>query len=794
MSLFAAAIFVFGHLPNTVLANVGLFDEGIQLSLPGFIGHGLIPFRDFYVPYGPGNGFIGAVASLFIGTSILANRVLFVLLKAAVAGLATYLATRRRGLWAGFFMAILAMSFSTAATYVMFFACLIGGLITLIGWKEDADPLTKPASGNIARLTVAGALFGLGAWFRFEFGFILLVWSWLAANRNRSADEPRWPWVFWLPWLAAAAPYLVVVLSGGADELFYALRYAFLDYGKYRGVDIHLGDPWQLVGQITSNSPIGWGPLIIAVSYWAAIVGLPLLIVGPVLDRFRISVRPFARDRSRIVILMVAVCLFAMYSLSVRGDYGHASQLILPIWLTLLWSRFRWPGLGKGILISVVVVSLIAGNALTLDRWHAAAASWDEHGAAPFPRAARVPFAGSDAEQLADLLQMWTAIGSPDRVFVANRINDITHVNAVAVYWMLQAKPATWMTVFDPGFADQEQYQKIMARDLCTTQSPVVLMHTPRSPEHPPSLRFSSYLDRYLALNYTLFGRNERFDLRLPSGAPCAFPDDSYGFSDLEARRVELMEAGDIIPAAVIGEWQLEKSQDPGLRGDRILIAEQVGLWHPLTDVTGIYRELLQNWRAARSDSPPDKPLTVDLDPAAPGVTGVALYVDGLLAVRDAGAGFEVKTAPNELFLAALERDPSLGGVELLQHSLQRGDPGFLDAAELAYDDAPDNPGAAEQYGIALFDAKDYADAIEIFAIGLEHAPDTVAARLVNHIGSALRGTGDLACSAAAYTTAVDRGYEPAATRLAEVEAEGGTAANCADREVLDLLATRDSS
>jgi hypothetical protein len=788
LSLGAAAAYLFGHLPGTVLTPVGLFDEGLQMAVPFFVENGLTIFQDFYIPYGPGNGYLGALVSALVGDSILASRVWFALMSALLAAIVTFLIYRRRGLLAGVFMAILAMSFSTWSTYVMTYLLLVAGVTTLVGWSRDANALIAGGERNDLRLVTAGVLFALAAWFRFEYALVLVAWSVLVVSRP-DRESGRWRHMFWLPWFVGAAPYLYAVARGGGDELYYALHYAAFDYSRYRGIDADLTRVLDLGGQIASGSTIEWGAFTIAMSFVAAWIGLLLLAVGPLLDRVAPSWRPFAVDKSRVTVLLVAITVLAAYSLSVRGDDGHASQLVLPLWLLLLWNPFRWPRVGRVLLIGIAVLAIVAGQALTLDRWQAAKAAWDESGSPLVPGAARVVFLGEDDAQLAHLQSMWTDIGAPPEVFVANRSNDLTHLNAAIVYWLLEAEPSSWLTTFDPGFADQESYQQLIVDDLCESQSPIVLAQAGRSGEHPEDLRFSPYLDRFFALNYELYDRNERFDLRLLEGDECLFPDEGIGFDELEELRIRRLGEGDLTTAAIVGEWQLESVTDADIAGDRILLAEHAGLYHPLEELQGVQQRLLRNWRLARSESPPPGPLAIGLDMSEAEMTGFSLYVNGLLTSRDLGLGIEVDIPPNDWFLEAVERDPSIGSLELLQRSLDRRSPGFREVAELIYLNHPRNAGALEQYGIALFDDKEYQGALEIFGRAAAEAFHDDVGRMMNHVGSALRATGDLDCSAAAYRAAVDVGFEASSGRLSGVVAEGGVASECCDQEVLDILA-----
>src|SRR4051812_38646894 len=73
------------------------FDEGIQLSSGWFISQGELPLRDFYQPYGPAFGLPGTIGRWLFGDGLFADRLVYMLMPAALTTVAYVWMTRRRG-------------------------------------------------------------------------------------------------------------------------------------------------------------------------------------------------------------------------------------------------------------------------------------------------------------------------------------------------------------------------------------------------------------------------------------------------------------------------------------------------------------------------------------------------------------------------------------------------------------------------------------------------------------------------------------------------------------------------
>jgi len=325
LALVTFTLFVLLHAPTTVLWTVGIFDEGLQLASGAFAEKGLVAFRDYYVPYGPANAYMLAALRLVGLDSIVASRVLLLLLNGAAAGLATYLIMRKRGIFAAVVIGSLAVVFPPALSYAGVVLLTLAAFLTAIGWRLGPlkRPLVEePTTGSNLRLLVVGMLLALAVWFRWEFGVILAVWSVLVLRRPESTRAVRVQLSI-VPLALASAPYVAIVVLGGAGNLLDAIKYAVFVYPRYRRLSFPSDAPRELIGAIWSDQAIPYGQFAVTVSFFAVAIGLLLIAMGPMADRSQRMrwVRVFESDDTRMIVMVGATAAFLSTGLAwLAGD------------------------------------------------------------------------------------------------------------------------------------------------------------------------------------------------------------------------------------------------------------------------------------------------------------------------------------------------------------------------------------------------------------------------------------------------------------------------------------------
>ncbi|HEX8647562.1 MAG TPA: hypothetical protein VF715_11725 [Thermoleophilaceae bacterium] len=231
--LFAGAALLSGI---TVLDGVQPNDEGLMLQAAARIAAGEVPYSDFWWYYPPGQPYLLAGLWELFGPSLLAWRVVRVLVDAAVAVLAFELARRRTGAgaharWlplAAWLAAACAMAFPSGPhPFPIALALALGALLA-----AERRPL------------LAGVLLGLCAVWRLEFaayaGLGIAVAHALSAGprRERAGRLGR---VAGAATAAGALLYLPVVLAAGVGRSWEMLiEYPLLDFGDYQSLPFPL--------------------------------------------------------------------------------------------------------------------------------------------------------------------------------------------------------------------------------------------------------------------------------------------------------------------------------------------------------------------------------------------------------------------------------------------------------------------------------------------------------------------------------------------------------------------------
>ena len=200
--VFVAAVLLAGV---TIRDGIGPHDEGLILAAAGRIADGQLPYRDFWTNYGPAEPVLLAGLVKLFGPSLLAWRIVRVLVGGVVAVLCLRIArawgvgerwAAAAGLAAG---SAVAWPLTSAPT-VFALAPALGVLVVL------ATPHLEWSTG---RLIGAGLLAGLAAWLRPELGLAaglggLLLTGGLAPAFRFAAVATATVAVLYLPFILAA--------------------------------------------------------------------------------------------------------------------------------------------------------------------------------------------------------------------------------------------------------------------------------------------------------------------------------------------------------------------------------------------------------------------------------------------------------------------------------------------------------------------------------------------------------------------------------------------------------------
>src|ERR1700682_5168582 len=197
----ATAVILFFVLATVrfMVAPLDRYDEGVTLTKAALTAAGQIPFREYWITYGPLDTYILAAAFKAIGVNVVGERALGVVVLVLIAGLGyaaplvggAYAVTGRRGLRGGMRLLLTGLisvvPISVPAFNSAFLANLIGVTAVLAFlYSLDRDQRRWPL--------LTGALVGLASFSRPEFALALglgLLAGYAAMGLNDRAVRER---------------------------------------------------------------------------------------------------------------------------------------------------------------------------------------------------------------------------------------------------------------------------------------------------------------------------------------------------------------------------------------------------------------------------------------------------------------------------------------------------------------------------------------------------------------------------------------------------------------------------
>jgi hypothetical protein len=387
------------------------YDGGITASAGTFILHGRLPYRDFWMLYGPLTGYLAAGMTALLGNEIWVLR---------LAGLLIVMATTVLGY--GLVGARLPM-IPRVATAV------IAGLIPVYNVGLDLGPwalamalalgaILVIRSGGKRSLLLAGVLIGLASLVRLDVGAYCLIAAVIATRDIRPA---AWAAAVVLP--VAAMFMLAVPLDSLVEQLIW---YPVVGPRSFRGIP-----PPALWAVIDPEWTFGW------LLYWPPL-GLIVLAIAR-------RVRSGSIPREDLALLTFAV-LCRLQTLG-RADADHSAQAAIP---AILLVGYVFSGdlsrvgrltlaLATGLFIAIAALPLI---------WLVAP---------------RDPY---DAALTAavDYVRDHTAPDEP--IFAGEVRNRYALLNPLLVYYLADRPSGVRDTMYNPGVTTTARTQQRMVVDL----------------------------------------------------------------------------------------------------------------------------------------------------------------------------------------------------------------------------------------------------------------------------------------------------------------------------------------
>jgi hypothetical protein len=510
IQLTGIALFVALASLRFLVAPLDRYDEGVTLTDGMLTAAGHLPFRDFWMTYGPLDVYVLAAVFHLLAINVVVERLLGVAVL-LLLGVAAYAITGRLGL-SGAMRLLLTGLISAGALAVpaftsAFFVNLIG-LLALLAFlvSLDRDQRRWPL--------LAGAIVGLCAFSRPEYALALgagLGAGYLALGVRGPQLRRRLA-----PYLAGALAVggllwgITIWQAGIGPVWFDVVDHALNLYPRARSIPIGQGHEGGFVIVLTVVFALTW--------LWAA------------WHAWRQRAEPAERART-VAVLVAGLLLFNWVRIRADGIHALGVWPLVAILLALLLAGRRRrtrpapPLLEALVALAGILLFCVGAGGLALRDLAL------PHAAADVPRAG---LSGQrswmPAAQLAALIQDIDA-RTPDHqpIWVGLQRNDLAMLNDTSLYFLSGRDPGTAYYVAVPGLTNAEPVQRTIACQLERSGVTLAVLGPDAAgePWNLSSVPQSQFLDQWLAqrtVSRTPFGPYQLLTLRPgpAPGGPCS--------------------------------------------------------------------------------------------------------------------------------------------------------------------------------------------------------------------------------------------------------------------------------
>ena len=500
--------------------GVSVFDEGSVVSGAMLIGDGMIPYRDFFSLYGPGQYYSTAAVFSVLGETLSSARMLHATLLAALGMILFGLARRSSGderrsllLLLVYVGIVLFAKPNVGYPAITATALLLSSALPMIRWSTER---------SVRRLAAASALVGVSGLFRWDFGAFGLVaiastTAIVMRTERRNAPGPL-PVIPSL--VAAVAPAtmilaityvpLLVMLSDPQRWYEEVLRYSVTEFPKWRSNEFvgptYRGLLWALS---QGSSALQVDKAILRIAY----LGLPILVVAASLVTLmraavRKSAAPAERSRLELIAYLALLCLFLLNQMRVRPTLWQgfpAAVAALPLLLTLsvqhgpLIARSRRLTLGltgAGFLLAAMLFNVALQT--VLDSSNPGLIELDT------PRSAGV-HVDPEMRQYADLVRLVREKTRPgEAIFSGVQDHSRLVINDALLYFLADRPPADRFLALEPGISNTLRGQEEIVAALERKNVRVIVLADFPSDEPNQTSRSNgvNVLDAFIRANF----------------------------------------------------------------------------------------------------------------------------------------------------------------------------------------------------------------------------------------------------------------------------------------------------
>jgi hypothetical protein len=432
-------------------APLSFYDGGIAASAATFIRHGELPYRDFWLLYGPLAGYLGAVLTTIFGSRILVMQLAGLVLVMLTAAIGYRLIRAYAPGIRGGFIAVVAATIPTFWFGLNLGSWQLSLVLALLA-------LDVGLRGSPRSQLVAGGIVGLAALARLDLGAYALV---ALVVQSRSLR----------PVIGSAAVFapvaLVFVLLVPLQTLWeQVIWYPLVGTQVFR----KLPGPTPF-GLLTGEEPMAWGLYYVPILLLGAAVVRRLVIgtsmtslVGLTALALMVRLQTFGRaDPPHAVEAFGAGLLLAAYVMGEPSSFPRRLASALP----------------AGLLCAVAALPLL----------------WVVTPPSDYDRA------------LAEAASIIRSRTSPDEpIFVGEATNSRVLANPLIVYFLADRPAGVFDTMYNPGVTTTAATQQRMVDDLASHHVRYLVLDKTWSgcyePSNASALPGSTILDEAIARNY----------------------------------------------------------------------------------------------------------------------------------------------------------------------------------------------------------------------------------------------------------------------------------------------------
>ncbi len=470
-------------LPSLLQAP-NIYDEGIMLEGAVRVGHGEVPYRDFYAIYTPGGFYTLAGVFRLFGRSILVERIWDALVRLAVCLVVLAIGRRVLTKTASYFCCLLTAvvlqtcGYSGSQPEAMFFS-LLGILLLLHSLPENRADW----------VFLSGTVTGIAALYRHNIGIYALVsvavavlLSWFQDRRStqrRTTGAPqRLRPLLWYgggACVAVGAPLLCLIRAVPLSDLRTELIEYPRIYIRFRSLPLPPVLP-TLSFSTSSGTGYDWflfyGPLTVYAISWFCLCGslwnrgLAVEARGErfgwtvltLLGSFLVITAVSRADRQHFALMTIpATILVPLLIASLQRGNGRAwGRVLLRASLATLAELYTVSQVGLYFLMLTGAVHRHASEKTTT-----------------LPRA-RGFYLDQNQEDAVRYVQQNVAEGQP--IFVGNAQHHEVFVNDVLFYFLADRRPGVRDYHFDPGVTTTGAVQQEMIHDLERNQVAYIVL------------------------------------------------------------------------------------------------------------------------------------------------------------------------------------------------------------------------------------------------------------------------------------------------------------------------------